>query len=422
MDSAPEFGQTGRSAPSVVSMFRTLSRPQWAFDIAVPVLLVLAGLALFRGAGRGPELVVIGMGAALIPRRFSPILALGIAWFVCLTQVLIDIPPNASNLAVLAILYATAAYGTPVVRWIGFASTFVGAFVVAASIALPMVLNELIVGDLSNVLNLGSSLAAAVLVFVASLIAFLLSWTSGLLVSTWLRARESRRAALLAEQEVAAEQERTRIARDMHDVVAHSLAVVVAQADGARYIASKDPAATEAALVTISTTAREALSDVRVLLAQLRHSQGDGPQRTLVDLERLFEQLGAAGLTIDDEVSGEPLSLGTAQQLAVYRIVQESLTNALRHADVREPAAVHFGWTPHGLNLTVSSALKPPTGRTGAIKTGTASGGHGLAGMTERALLAGGHLTAGPENGRYVVRAWLPAHPLPRDEITEEPV
>jgi signal transduction histidine kinase len=412
-------------------MFRTLSRRQWAVDIVVPVLLVLIVLVLFRGTGRGPAVVFIGMGIALIPRRFSPILALGIAWVVCLTQVLVDIPPNVSNLAVLAILYATAAYGTRAVRWIGFASTFVGAFVVAASIALPRVLDDLVVGDVSNVLNLSNALSAALLVFFPTLVAFLLSWTSGLLVSTWLRARESRRAALLAEQEVAAEQERTRIARDMHDVVAHSLAVVVAQADGARYIASKDPAATEAALVTISATAREALSDVRVLLAQLRHSQSDGPQRTLVDLERLFEQLRAAGMTIVDDVSGEPLPLGTAQQLAVYRIVQESLTNALRHADISQPVTVHFGWTPHGLNLGVSSTLKPPTGRTGAIKTGAiktgaiktnvVATGHGLAGMTERALLVGGHLTAGADAGHFVVRAWLPAHPVPHDdsEITE---
>ena len=402
-------------------MFRTLSRREWAVDIVVPVLLVLFVLVLFRGTGRGPALVIIGMGIALIPRRFSPILALGIAWVVCLTQVLVDIPPNASNLAVLAILYATAAYGTRAVRWIGFVSTFVGALVVAASIALPRVLDDLVVGDVSNVLNLSNALSAALLVFFPTLVAFLLSWTSGLLVSTGLRARDSRRAAVLAEQEVAAEQERTRIARDMHDVVAHSLAVVVAQADGARYIASKDPATTEAALLTISATAREALSDVRVLLAQLRHSQGDGPQRTLVDLERLFEQLRAAGMTILDEVSGEPLSLGTAQQLAVYRIVQESLTNALRHADVRQPVTVHFGWTPHGLNLGVSSTLKPPTGRTGAIKTGVAATGHGLAGMTERALLVGGHLTAGADAGYFVVRAWLPAHPVQHDasHITE---
>ncbi len=401
-------------------MFRTLRPRQWAVDIVVPVLLVLMGVAVVQGPGRiGPVLVVIGMGASLIPRRFSPVLALGFAWVVCLAQVLADIPPNVSNLAVLAILYATAAYGTPVVRWIGFGSAFAGALVIAASIALPEVLRELVVGDVSNVFNLGNRIAAGLLVFFAALVAFLLSRTSGLLVRTWGRALENRPAALVAEQEVAAEQERTRIARDMHDVVAHSLAVVVAQADGARYLGAKDPAATETALATISSTAREALADVRVLLAQLRHAQGDGPQPTLVDLERLFEQLRAAGLEIRDEVTGTPLALGTSRQLAVYRIVQESLTNALRHAQPGEPATVHFGWTPHGLDLTIASVLKPPTGRTGAIRTDAAPAGHGLAGMTERALLVGGHLTAGAESGRFVVHAWLPAHHAP--ETSEVP-
>jgi len=286
-------------------MFRTLTHRQLAFDIVVPMVLVLIGYGLLRSAGVGPVLVGVGMGAALIPRRFSPILALGIAWAVCLWQVLSDIPPNVSNVAVLAILYSTAAYGTRAVRWIGFASTFVGAFVVALSIALPEVLDQLVVGDLSNVLNLRSVVAGGLIVFVSCLVAFLLSWTLGIAMLTWRRARESRQEA------VAAEQERTRIARDMHDVVAHSLAVVVAQADGARYIASKDPAATEAALVTIASTAREALADVRLLLAQLRHSQGDGPQPALVDLDRLYEQLHAAGLTVAQEVTGEPLPLGT---------------------------------------------------------------------------------------------------------------
>ena len=102
-----------------------------------------------------------------------------------------------------------------------------------------------------------------------------------------------------------------------------------------------------------------------MLLAQLRHARATARSRRSSTCERLLEQLRAAGLTITEEVSGEPLALGTAQQLAVYRIVQESLTNALRHADVAEPAVVHFGWTPHGLDLTVASALKPPTGRTG---------------------------------------------------------
>jgi signal transduction histidine kinase len=394
-------------------MFRMLTPRQLAFDIVVPVVLVVLGLYLQRYTFDQRELlVIVGMGAALVPWRFSPGLALGIAWAVSLAQVLADIAPHFSNLAILVVLYGTGAYGSRVVRWVGFASTFLGAAVITLSVALPEVLAQLIGRDLSALLNLRTTVVGALLVFVTAVVAFLLSWTSGLLWSTLMRSRVNRRAALVAEQEVVAEQERTRIARDMHDVVAHSLAVVVAQADGARYIAAKDPAATEAALVTISTTAREALSDVRLLLAQLRHSQGDGPQPTLVDLDRLFEQLHAAGLTIAHDVTGTPLALGTAQQLAVYRIVQESLTNALRHADTAEPVTVHFGWTPHGLDLTVASVLKAPTGRTGAIKTGATSTGHGVAGMTERALLVGGHLTAGAEAGRYVVRAWLPANPV----------
>jgi signal transduction histidine kinase len=393
-------------------MFRPITTRQLAFDIAVPAILVLIGWAIQRGDGFGVMLVTLGMGASLVPRRFSPGLALGIAWIVALLQVAVDIPPQVPNLAILAVLYATAAYGDQIVRWLGFASTFVGAAVITVSVALPEALALLVGADLSQIFSLRSAVVGAGLVFLTAVVAFLLSWTTGLLWSTVLRSRANRRAALEAEQEVAAEQERTRIARDMHDVVAHSLAVVVAQADGARYIAKKNPDAAEAALATIASTAREALSDVRVLLAQLRHSQGDGPQPTLVDLDRLFEQVRGAGLVVAHEVSGAPLALGTAQQLAVYRIVQESLTNALRHAQPGEPVTVHFGWTPHGIDLTVASAMRAPTGRTGAIRTTAASTGHGVAGMTERALLVGGHLTAGPESGRFVVRAWLPAHPV----------
>lgn len=400
-------------------MFRRLTSRQLAVDIVVPVVLVIFGLWVQRGGDLAGMLVTVGMGAALVPRRLSPALALGIAWAVSLTQVLADVPPHFTNLAILPVLYATGAYGTRVVRWAGFASTFAGATVITASVTLPEILTELIGADLSASLRLGRVLAGAAIVFVTALVAFLLSWTCGLLWSTVLRARANRRAALEAEQEVAAEQERTRIARDMHDVVAHSLAVVVAQADGARYIARQDPEATEEALVTISTTAREALADVRVLLAQLRHAQGDGPQPTLVDLGRLFEQLRTAGLVIHEQVAGEPLALGTAQQLAVYRIVQESLTNALRHAEPGRPATVRFVWAPHGLDLTIASELRAPTGRTGAIRTAAASAGHGVAGMTERALLAGGRLTAGAEDGRFVVRAWLPANPVAPVEARE---
>lgn len=391
-------------------MFRRLTQLQLVVD-----LLLGGAWFLLNGFTGGIDIIrfsiSLGMGAALALRRFSPTLALGIAWLFSLGQVAIGETPLAANLAIIPVLYATSAYGGRVLRWVGFASSFLGAAVITASLLLPNFVGNLLSIGPTVISGDGPALIrSSVVVFVGSTAAFLLSWTAGLLMRIWRQSRESRQVAAEATQEMVAEQERVRIARDMHDVVAHSLAVVVAQADGARYLGGKDPAATDAALATIATTAREALSDVRVLLAQLRHSQDDGPQPTLVDLEHLLEQVRASGLRITSEVTGAPLALGTGQQLAVYRIVQESLTNALRHADREQEAVVHFGWTPHGLDLSISSALPPArTTRTGRLAVvGAPAAGHGIAGMTERAGLVGGHLTAGVDGGRFVVHAWLP--------------
>ena len=387
-------------------VFRKLARGQLVFDIVAPSALFLLCLLPFLAAGYDWLIVLFGMCAALVFRRIAPGIALGIAWATALVQMALGSAPNPANLAILVVLAGTGAYGGSIVRWFGLASVPLGAIAITFYLAvLPW-----IIGDVDNNPWLPESpflttVRYAAIVFISVLVAFGLAWTVGQLMRTSVNARESRRAAVEAEEEVAAEQERTRIARDMHDVVAHSLAIVVAQADGARYLGKKDPEATEQALATIATTAREALSDVRMLLAQLRYSQVDGPQPTLVDLDRLLEQLRASGLTVMQETSGEPLALGTAQQLAVYRIVQESLTNALRHADTSTQAVIRFAWSPHGLELTVTSALdddrpKAPYGP-----------GHGIAGMTERAVLVGGWLTAVPDEDRFVVRAWLPAHP-----------
>jgi signal transduction histidine kinase len=394
-------------------MLRALTRTQLAVDVSIAgAMLLIFGLT--GGIDIPRLLVTLGMSIALALRRLSPGIALSIAWLTALLQVAASVSPQASNLAILAVLYATSAYGGQALRWVGFASTFVGAAVITVSQTAPGIINAVSTNGLSvsGIFASRGFLAGAVAILVSSLVAFLLSWTAGLLVRTRRLARSSRQAADVATQEVVAEQERTRIARDMHDVVAHSLAVVVAQADGARYLGTTDPAATDAALAAIAATAREALSDVRVLLAQLRHSQDDGPQPTLVDLDRLLAQLRASGLTISQEVSGTPLPLGTAQQLAVYRIVQESLTNVLRHADTSQEATLHFEWTLHGLDLTISSRLRPQV-KPARGKNSTAAvttSGHGIAGMRERAALVGGRLTADAETeaGLFLVRAWLP--------------
>ncbi|GAB3407821.1 sensor histidine kinase [Schumannella luteola] len=383
-------------------VFRPLTRTQLTVDIAVPagIVVVFIWPALLISSTMPAEpLALIGFAVALVFRRLAPGLALGITWVVAILEMLARIPsPGPSNLLILGVLFATAAHGTRLVRWLGFASSFLGAFCVAFYIQIVPMLSEGLPGpgDAARFLLVGGFL------FGAALAGFLLSWTAGLLMTIGLRARVSRAQAAAASYEVIAEQERTRIARDMHDVVAHSLAVVIAQADGARYLRKTDPEAVDEALTTIASTSREALADVRVLLAQLRHKQGDAPQPAIADLERLYEQMRASGLAIEVGGSGVALPFPTPTQLAIYRIVQESLTNALRHGDAGEPVQLRFDWAPGGLHLSIASALRP-----NAVPN--AHPGHGLAGMTERANLVGGTLGAGSEGARFVVRTWLPA-------------
>ena len=387
-------------------MFRPLKPQQLTIDIVIAVIAFAARGAL--GIGEAPMfIVVIGMAATYALHRVSPLLALIVAWSTVVIQLSFTLPPDISNAAILVMLFGTAAYGTPTVKWLGLASAGVGAFVATTYFMLMGTINVLTAPEIVDqfVGNLPRILLVFTGGFIASLVLFVLSWTFGLLYRTLLESRAkglaAQRAKLeqtQAEREVAIEQERNRIARDMHDVVAHSLAVVIAQSDGARYAMKADPAAADEALATISTTAREALSDVRILLSQLRHNQGEVPQPVLADLERLFEQLRSSGLGVRRADHGVPGTLGTGQQLAVYRIVQESLTNALRHGADPKEALVRFEWTDTALELEVSNTFSADT----------QNGGHGIDGMRERAVLAGGTLSAEPHGDVFMVRAEIP--------------
>jgi signal transduction histidine kinase len=376
-------------------MLRVLTPRQLAFDI------VLAGFCLFFRATLGFEslemaVVVFVMATALALRRLSPPLALAIAWVGAAAQMASLLNPDASNLAILAVLYSTARYGSERVKWLGLVSAIGGAFVAVAYLYFqPFGFNA----TLSLSVHL---LPTIVFTTFAALSVLGLSWTLGLLVKTWSTAIDTRRAQLKAEKTVVVEQERNRIARDMHDVVAHSLAVVIAQADGARYALDSDPDAAKNALATISSTSREALADVRLLLTQLRHNQEAGPQPTLADLGRLVEQLRDSGLAIDFQRSGTPPALPMSHQLAIYRIVQEALTNALRHGDPGKPVTARLDWTVDAGALTISNAVRP-----GAPEP--AGSGHGLAGMTERAQLVGGAVSARRVGDTFVVSASIPA-------------
>ncbi|HEV7812312.1 MAG TPA: histidine kinase [Leifsonia sp.] len=412
-----------------VGLVRRLSRTELAFDVAAAVLfaflcLVLDAVSTFGfdsdGGPRSGFLVLIGFAVAIAVRRMSPAVALALAWLAAILQMTTGHSIQFSDIGVLIVLYATAAYGDRIVRWSGLISAGVGAVVAALYLTLTAALSQ------SYLTLLSGAIAQLALqfafLFVVSLTVLGLSWVLGLLMRTWRTARLSRRAQAAAEldraravEDVVVEQERTRIARDMHDVVAHSLAVVIAQADGARYARHADPDSVDEALKTIASTARSALGDVRVLLAELRHAQPEGPQPSIDDLDRTIDQIRAAGLDVSYQRIGDLGLLGSAQQIAAYRIVQEALTNALRHGDTASSASVVLAESAEenggpGVVITVRNTMKPLSLDTPATGTGALPRiGHGLPGMRERAALAGGSLAAGPNGDWFVVSAFLPA-------------
>ncbi|HEY9564261.1 MAG TPA: sensor histidine kinase [Nocardioides sp.] len=210
--------------------------------------------------------------------------------------------------------------------------------------------------------------------------------------------REAEQQALLAVQD-----ERARIAREMHDVVAHGLSVIVVQADGARYAAAKDPSRATASLETISETGREALTEMRRMLGLLRSEEsGTAPQPGLPDLPRLVEEARAGGMRLDADLPDPWPRVADGVALTAYRIVQEALTNVRKHAGADVHVALRLGWDGRTMTIDVVD-----DGRGAA--TLSDGRGLGLVGMRERALVHGGSVLSGPRpGGGFAVSARLP--------------
>ena len=235
----------------------------------------------------------------------------------------------------------------------------------------------------------------------------LLAWLAGRGVRTRTRLTEELHEAAVQAQEAheeevarAAADERRRIAREMHDVVAHSVSVMVVQAGGARRILERDPARAVEAAAHIEDVGRAALTEMRRLLGVMHHGEARGPQPTLRQLDALVERTRAAGLPVSLTVEGEPRSLPAGMDLAAYRVVQEALTNAIKHAGAA-PTEVTVRWEPTHLELQIVD--------TGARVANGSAGGHGLVGMEERVRLYDGELRAGRRaGGGFEVVARLP--------------
>jgi signal transduction histidine kinase len=223
----------------------------------------------------------------------------------------------------------------------------------------------------------------------------------------WLAERAERLEVERDQQaSLGAAAERARIAREMHDIVAHSLSVVVTLADAASIVSRSDPVRATEAMEQVSAVGRQALTDMRTLIGVLRTDIADvelTPGPTIDRLDDLFDRVRATGLDVTVERAGQPFALGAAIKLTLYRIVQEALTNTLKHAQATKVAIVLRYESPvvelHVTDDGTSAAADPAGGRTGL-------GGHGIEGMRERASLHEGTLRAGPlEGGGWVVAA-----------------
>jgi len=355
--------------------------------IAVPPLLI-RGLSRTWPGSVGMILLSAGLCVPLVWRRVATAPAFAAVIGVGLVQLLADVRPLPADLAILVAIYTVAS--REALRRTLLAAAVVEIGLVAGSLRWA-------VGAVGSVVMLTAWTAAATLI--------------GVNVRTrrsYLAALEDRAARLERERDqetqLAAAAERARIAREMHDIVAHGLSVMIAQAEGAAHVAASSAERAIAAMQTVAETGRQSLAEMRRLLGILR-DDGDAlslaPQPGVTDLAALVEQTRAAGLPVRFSTTGPVRELPPALGLAVYRLVQEALTNVRKHAGPAV-ADVDLRYLPDRLQIEVAD-----NGRGGSAPT--QPGGHGLVGMAERVGLHGGTLAAGPRPGAgWQVRATLP--------------
>ncbi|KOU00002.1 histidine kinase [Streptomyces rimosus subsp. pseudoverticillatus] len=351
-------------------------------------------------------LVDIAMCLVVALRRKAPGQMLLLAIVVGLCQLGADVQPRPSNLAMLVIIY-TVASGTR--RWAS-RTALGGALIGPTLYAVRHGNGEAPPGGLWQGLFITGLLT----------VPFVLAWVLGDSVRTrrayWAQLEE-KAARLEKEREtqsrIAVAAERARIARELHDVVAHNVSVMVVQADGAAYVLDASPEQAKQALETISGTGRQALAEMRRLLGVLRTGEQPEsgeyvPQPGVEQLADLIDQVRGAGLPVDFRVVGEPRPLPSSVELTAYRIVQEALTNTRKHGGPDVGATVRLSYQDGELDLLVED-----DGRGAQHELYTGGGadglGHGLIGMRERVGMVGGSLDAGPRpGGGFRISAVLP--------------
>ncbi|MFJ9728244.1 sensor histidine kinase [Streptomyces sp. NPDC101209] len=371
----------GISLVSGVSHPDTRGTSSLALIVPISLLLCLV-IALRRRMPEKMLLLTIGLGVA---------------------QLALDVATMPADFAMLVIVYTVAVMGA---RW-------------ASRIALAVGLSAATAAELRWPVENSSSLGhVAVVIF--QTVPFALAWVLGDSIRTrraYFAQLEERNARLEKEREaqskVAVAAERARIARELHDVVAHNVSVMVVQADGAAYVLDTAPDQAKKALETISSTGRQALAEMRRLLGVLRTGEHKEvgeyvPQPDVEQIDELIEQCRTSGLPVDFKVEGTPRPLPSGVELTAYRIVQEALTNTRKHGGPNAGASVRLVYFDDGLGLLVEDDGKGAPHE--LYEEGGADGqGHGLIGMRERVGMVGGTLDAGPRpGGGFRISALLP--------------
>jgi signal transduction histidine kinase len=376
-----------RGAAAVETAREAAGRRPWAVDlITAAALAAFVEWEILATDVAGPLVWLIPLGLlATLPvalRRRVPVATavLVVAGIVVLDAVSEVHEPQSTLLSYLLVVYSAGAHADR-----------------RGLVALAVAVTGLAIDEPSDLIVLGPLSVA--------------TWLVGRLVRSWRRqAVELGRLAAELERERAEsarraiEDERARIARDLHDVVGHSLSLMVLQAGAERLGLGADRSGTRDALAAIESSGRSTLAELRRLVGVLR-SADDGPELTplpgLTQIDELVGKVRDAGLPVALRTEGSPVSLPPGLDVAAYRIVQEALTNALRHARAPTLVTIRIAYGARELALEVADDGRPGTG--------PGVPGHGLVGMRERTALYGGRLTAGPRpGGGFVVRCCLP--------------
>jgi signal transduction histidine kinase len=377
----------GLDVRSVSASVRTMS-VQRREDALLAGLIGLAGLGeVALGTVPGHTLVaslsLLVMSTALMVRRVRPRMCLTFVFLALTVQSFLGVPVNAQLITILFILVAAYSVGAHLDRRASAIGLAIGATLVSVAIAAA---------------DAGGSDYGFGLLLVTG------PWIAGVLVRARSAAGAEAVASAQSRARQAADDERERIARELHDIVSHGLSAMVVQAAAAAELIDRSPDAARKAMQEVQTTGAGAMTEMRHMLGLMRGGEAAGrrPQPALEDVHELIATEQAAGRSVSLTVQGTPRELPRGLALSIFRIVQESLTNVRKHA-TGSRCEVTITHTPDALKVEI---VDDGVGRA----LGSESRGFGIIGMRERARLYGGALQAGPRSpdSGWVVRGWFP--------------